>query len=254
MPNNFLYINFFGGSYGNFVKKFLKLDLKEDTVDLNRTDFHYQLNYTFSPTLEIAKTHENENIKDTKKNLKITYEKNDIDLIARNVWNKESKQHIEQAQALFVDFHEELDIDLKKIVCSAFYKSKLLDGLIKWNPLLKKTTLELPLASFFCSIENWVTNWKKIFQRLEIEADDEYISYGHTVFHNTQKSLLAQHDFYKNLDWKDQDIIGKGNILGEFYYKKHAEHQVPIDMVKYRDTCDMLIKWIKELNNGNVEF
>ena len=71
MPNNFLYINFFGGSYGNFVKKFLKLDLKEDTVDLNRTDFHYQLNYTFSPTLEIAKTHENENIKDTKKNLKI---------------------------------------------------------------------------------------------------------------------------------------------------------------------------------------
>ena len=114
------------------------------------------------------------------------------------------------------------------------------------------TILNLPLASFFCSIENWVTNWKKIFQRLEIEADDEYISYGHTVFHNTQKSLLAQHDFYKNLDWKDQDIIGKGNILGEFYYKKHAEHQVPIDMVKYRDTCDMLIKWIKELNNGNI--
>ena len=250
MSKNLLYINYFGGSYGNFVDKFLKLDLKKDRVDLNRTDFHYQ---AISSTIEIIKTHENENILDTK-NLKITYEKNDIDLISRNVWNKEPKHHIEKAQDLFVGFHEEINIDLKKIVCVAFYKSKLLDGLVKWNPLLKKTTLELPFKIFFYSMENWMTNWKKIFQQLEIEANDEYISYGHTVFHRTQKSLLAQRDFYKNLDWKDQDIIGKGNILGEFYYKKHAEHQVPIDVVKYRDTRHMLIEWIKKLDNGNVEF
>ena len=145
MSKNLLYINYFGGSYGNFVDKFLKLDLKKDRVDLNRTDFHYQV---ISSTIEIIKTHENENILDTK-NLKITYEKNDIDLISRNVWNKEPKHHIEKAQDLFVGFHEEINIDLKKIVCVAFYKSKLLDGLIKWNPLLKKNYIGTTISKFF---------------------------------------------------------------------------------------------------------
>lgn len=238
-----LWINYFGGCYGNFVEKFLKEDLSKTDGWVDRIDFHY---HSIPATFEIYKTHNNENISDTR-NLKITYEKKHVNLIARNVWTKEPKHLEEKARELFAG--DQVSMEDKKIITMAFYNSTLLDKAESWNRLLKQTTIALPFEYFFCSVQDWTVNWRKIFNKLMINVDDEYLAHGHRVFNITQQTILTQHDYFNILPWKDQDLIGKGNLLGELYFKKHVQNRVPIDIKKYKNTVYMLIDFIKILDN-----
>lgn len=252
MPDNILVINYFGGSYGNFVDKFLKLHFSKNTVEYTRNNFHYPASSSF---ISIDLCHDNEKDSDTK-NLKITYKPQHINIISRNVWNKEPQHLTDKTQREFENYPDNVDIDTKKIVVMAFYKSKLLNGLDNWNTILKRDTIELPLDYFFSTPQRWLIAWRKIFDELKIVVDDEYILSGHYIFNKTQESLLNQHNFYSDLGlrWRDQDIIGRGNILGEIFYKEHDRYQVPIDLNKYTDTRHMMVEWIKKLDNGDVDY
>jgi hypothetical protein len=245
---NKIIINFFGGSYGNFVGSFLTSKTTFNNVNFEKNNFHYT--NLDSNIIEIS--HQNENTFD-KLNLKITYEKNHIDLICRNVWHKlEYINHLKNSASLiFTDYTFSIDRVSKEIITLAFYKNLLLHKLIDWNKILNKSTIELPLSYILSKKNDWLKNWKTIFEKLKIDVTDEYIIEAYNIFNTTQLSLFQSHDFYKDLKWNEKDIIAKGNLLGELYFQKHSEKNVPIDVTKYRDTKHMLSEWINILNNTN---
>lgn len=239
-----LIINYFGGSYGNFVHTFITGNLLKDNIHLLENNFHK--NTKSSAVFNISKTHDNEQLSD-EFNLKITYEKHHIDLISRNVWSKIPDHLKEKTDELFQYCEDDIDYVEKSIITIAFYKNKLCNGLKDWNKILKQSTLELPMFYFFTDVEYWLLNWKKLFQNLAVKATDQYIIDAYHIFNQTQKSLIEQHNLYENVEWSKQDIIGKGNHLGELYYHKHSQNNIPIDVVKYKDTIHMLSEWINEL-------
>jgi hypothetical protein len=240
-----LIINFFGGSYGNFVETLITENCKEDNIDLTLNNFHKTTKE--SSIFNIKKTHDNEHLLD-ELNLKISYSEEHIDLISRNVWSKLPNHLIEKTDELFNNCNIDIDYINKKIITIAFYKDKLLHGLNKWNKLLKESTVELPFDYFFTDKENWLNNWKKLLEQLGIKTTDQYIINAYNIFNHTQKSLIEEHNFYKRLKWSEQDVIGKGNHLGELYFQKHSQNTVPIDIVKYKDTKHMLSEWINEFD------
>jgi hypothetical protein len=245
-----LIINFFGGSYGNFVETFLSGNLKEGNINLLENNFHK--NTKKSLIFNMHKTHDNEKLSD-EFNLKITYKEEHIDLISRNVWNKLPDHLKEKTNELFENYPSDIDDVTKKIITISFYKNKLLYRLKNWNKILKQTTLELPMHYFFTNIEDWLLNWKKLFKNLSCTATDQYIFDAYHIFHKTQRSLLDEHNFYKNLHWSKQDIIGKGNHLGELYFNRHSKNNVPIDIVKFKDTRHMLSEWTSNLDTTHAE-
>jgi hypothetical protein len=246
----FLTINYFGGSYGSFVKAFLTGNLILDHINLDVNNFHATPNKSL--LLNIKKTHDNE-LQSDESNLKITYNQEHIDLISRNLWNKLPEHLIEKTNDLFRNYEIDIDYDKKKIITIAFYKNKLLHGLEDWNKILKQLTIKLPFDYFLTGKQNWLNVWKKLFEQLGIETVDQYIIDAYDIFNHTQKSLINEHNFYKNLEWSKQDMIGKGNHIGELYFQKHSQNTVPIDIVKYKDTKHMLSDWINKLNIRHAE-
>lgn len=246
----FLIINYFGGSYGNFVQTFITGNLKEDNINLLVNNFHK--NIKESSVLNIVNTHNNEQLLD-QFNLKITYQEEHINLISRNVWNKLPYHLIEKTDELFKNYKGDIDDVKKKIITIAFYKNKLLHGLKDWNNILKQSTLLLPMHYFFADKEHWLLHWKKLFENLGVNATDQYIIGAYHIFNQTQKSLIEEHNFFENVEWSKQDVIGKGNHLGELYYHKHSQKKIPIDIVKYKDTKHMLSCWITHLDTTHAE-
>lgn len=245
-----LTINFFGGSYGNFVHTFLTGNLKKESINLNENNFH-NTNQE-SSVIDITKGHYDEKMSD-ELNLKITYKMEHIDLIVRNVYKKTKNLLEKKTKELFVNYTIDIDNNKnnKEIITIAFYKNSLLHGLTQWNKILKKSTIELPFDYFFTKDKKeWFDCWKNIFVQLKVEVIDEYITDAFDIFKNTQQQLITEHNFYKNAKWTEQDVIGKGNILGEIYYYKHSKDTVPIDVVKYKDTRHMLSCWIDGLDNN----
>lgn len=248
IKKNKIIINFFGGSYGRFVRLFLTGKIILDNIDFKKENFHY-IKSDFDV---VGITHQNENPLD-KLNLKITYEKNHIDLICRNKWHKLEDTNLlkNSASLMFKEYTLSVDQVSKEIITISFYKNALLHGLTEWNKILNKNTIELPFFYFLSKKNNWLKNWRTIFEKLKIDVTDEYIIEAYNIFNTTQLSLFRSHDFYKNLKWKEKDIIAKGNLLGELYFQKHSEKDVPIDVVKYSDAKHMLSEWINILNNTN---
>jgi len=245
-----LTINFFGGSYGHFVHAFLTGNMKKESINLNENNFHDTNKESSVLDINIINTHDDEKISD-ELNLKITYKIEHIDLIVRNVYEKTKNLLEKNVNELFSEGELNISNNHKQIITIAFYKNALLHGLAKWNKILKKSTIELPLDYFFTADKKeWLDCWKNIFVQLKIDVIDEYITDAFDIFKITQQYLIAEQNFYNNLKWKEQDIIGKGNMLGEAYYYKHSKDTVPIDIVKYKDTRHMLSTWIENLNNG----
>lgn len=243
-------INYFGGSYGTFVELFLTGKIFPNIINSEKKHFHY---IPLNLEKNFQGTHENENPLD-KSNLKITFEKQHIDLICRNKWYKleDDIGLLKNSSSLMFKDHE-LDIDQssKEIITISFYKNALLHGLNEWNKILNQCTIEIPFVYFLSDQTNWLKNWKTIFEKLEIDVTAEYILEAHTIFNKTQLTLFQLYNFYKDLPWKKKDIIAKGNVLGELYFKKHSEKTVPIDVKKYHNTIHMLSEWINILNNTN---
>jgi hypothetical protein len=243
-------INYFGGSYGTFVELFLTGEIMHNAINSEKKHFHYiQLNFKRN----FQGTHENENALD-KLNLKITFEKEHIDLICRNKWYKleDDIGLLKKSSSLmFKDYELEIDQNSKEIITISFYKNALLHGLTEWNKIQNKNTIELPFVYFLSDQTNWLKNWKILFEKLEIDVTTEYILEAHNIFNKTQSSLFQSHNFYKGLTWKERDVIAKGNLLGELYFQKYSKKTIPIDVVKYRNTNHMLSEWINILNNTN---
>lgn len=244
-------INFFGGSYGRFVGLFLTGKIIPDNIKLKKKDFHYiKLDFNI-----VGVSHQNENPLG-KLNLKITYEKDHVDLICRNKWYKleEDVGLLKTSSSLmFNDYELDIDQTRKEIVTISFYKNALLHGLAEWNKIQNKNTIELPFVYFLLDQSNWLKNWRTIFEKLKIDVTDEYIIEAHNIFNTTQLPLFQSHNFYKDLKWKEKDIIAKGNLLGELYFQKHSEKNIPIDLIKYSDAKDMLLSWINDLEIEHAE-
>jgi hypothetical protein len=248
---NKIIINYFGGSYGTFVQLFLTGKITSNNINFEKKHFHY-----VKPNTEIIiGTHENEKTLDNL-NVKITYKKNHIDLICRNKWHKleEDVNFLKNSSLkIFNDYTLDIDQTSKEIITISFYKNALLHGLTEWNKILNKNTVELPFVYFLLEHSEWLKSWQTIFKKLKIDVTPEYILEAHNIFSKTQKSLIQSHNFYKNLKWREQDIIGKGNYLGELYFQKHSQNTVPIDIVKYKDTKHMLSNWINDLDIEHAE-
>lgn len=244
-----LTINFFGGSYGHFVQAFLTGNIKKNSTKLNENNFHTTNNESSILNINFSRSHDNEKILD-EQNLKITYKIEHIDLIVRNVYKKLEDLSKKNINELFSN--KDLDNNThEQIIVIAFYKNSLLHGLTKWNKILKKSTIELPIDYFFQPTkDSWLICWKNIFAQLKIDTTNEYITDAFDIFNETQKILFKEHSFYKELNWDQLDIIGKGNLLGELYYRKHSQNNIPIDIIKYKDTQHMLYSWIDDLNKN----
>jgi len=244
-------INYFGGSYGTFVGLFLTGKIILNNIKFEKKHFHYiKMDVNI-----VGGSHQNENPLG-KLNLKITYEKDHIDLICRNKWYKleEYIGLLKTSSSLMFNKYE-LDIDQtrKEIITISFYKNALLHGLTEWNKILNKNTIELPFVYFLLDQSNWLKNWRIIFEKLKIDVTDKYIIEAYNIFNTTQLSLFQSHNFYKDLKWKEKDIIAKGNLIGELYFQKHSEKNIPIDLMKYSDTKNMLSSWINDLDTEHAE-
>ena len=77
-------INYFGGSYGNFLANFLDHNIDQDSIT-PLADFHFGNIWTDESKFRL--THD-DIMPNDKDNIKITYKLNHVDLISRARWQK----------------------------------------------------------------------------------------------------------------------------------------------------------------------
>ena len=243
-------LNYFGGSYGCFLANFLYHNIDQDSIT-PLGDFHFGNIWTDESKFRL--THD-DIMPNDKDNIKITYKLNHVDLISRARWQKVDGTPPETHDIFNIKTIEKYDVKVKKIAVMSFYKADLLKKFHSWNKQDHDHVVYVPFDFFLCQLDNWMENWSKIFESLNINVDNEYLADAHKIFNKSQSKIFSTHLENINQEWHNKDLIAKANTLAQLTFKRHFEKNIPIDIPRYSNTTQMLCEWVLSLdaNNGDV--
>ena len=245
-------INFFGGSYGNFLRHFLNHNITKNSIT-ESGDFHLHTRLKVKTKLDIKLTHDDVSPSD-KSNIKITYHTGNIDLISRMKWQKNVEERVDSFDSFNAASIIKYGHTTRKIVVICFYKVSLLSHLDVWNRQDRENVMYIPFDYFLYDIDKWVATWSKIFESLKIPTEIGYLKQSHQIFDKSQKQIFETHIKNENSSWQEKDVIAKSNLLAQVFFEKHVKENIPIEIPKYSDTTQMLCEWVTQLdkNNGDL--
>ena len=208
------YVHFKGGSYGNFL--ILMLSNTKFDLQSTATDYHYPFNFN-----KWQRSH-NDVVPSRPNNIKIAYDKSDIDLIFRLKWSKTAKDLKEQIKKWN---GKSVDADTKKIVTASWYKLHLYEQHEHWHRPTRNTFF-INFKTFWLSKDKYVDAWQRIFAGLNLSFDQAHCESLQEHFNKTQAVFLRN----KN-DW-----ISKSIDLCNAYMKEPT-----FDTQKYANSTDYMI-------------
>jgi hypothetical protein len=245
-------INFFGGSYGHFLRHFLSHNITGKSIT-KLGDFHFLNGLQVDSLKNIKLTHD-DILPSDKFNIKITYHIGNIDLISRLKWQKNSLETPDSFEMFHMASIKKYSYTTRQIAITCFYKLSLLERLDSWNEKGKENVVYIPFDYFLYDMDKWIDNWSKIFKSLNLPVEIVYLKQAHQIFNESQKAIFETHTKNFTSLWKNKDPIAKSNILAQVFFEKHAEKNIPIPIPTYSDTTQMLCEWTKQLdkNNGDL--
>jgi hypothetical protein len=142
---------------------------------------------------------------------KITYDNSDVDLINRNKWTK-VKGHLEEQSNKTYPKNKN-----KKIYTMAIYKCFLLDKDNHFKKIYKEGNTEIKFLWFSGNLKQWIENFSKIFNKLEISIKNKTIIEFYDIFYQSQKKIIEEHRTAK-------DIVYLSNKIGQVYFQKYGNN------------------------------